>query len=74
MASVDDDINVGDVEFPPPLSPMDRTKRAATFYSTIVPIVANYFGLIGNLKVRELLGNDNLTEQDIEVRWAPVSQ
>jgi len=69
MASVDDDINVGDVEFPPSLSPMDRTKRAATFYSTIVPIVANYFGLIGNLKVRELLGNDNLTEQDIEKLW-----
>mmetsp|Transcript_28676 Transcript_28676/g.77648 ORF Transcript_28676/g.77648 Transcript_28676/m.77648 type:complete len:611 (-) Transcript_28676:3222-5054(-) len=64
-----DDINVDGVEFPPPLSPMDRTKRAATFYSTIIPIIANYVGLIGNLKVQELLGTDRFDEKEIERLW-----
>jgi hypothetical protein len=55
------------IEFPPPLSAIDRLKRAMTFYSTAVPIVANYYGLIGNLKLQELLGTQ-LTDDDIEVR------
>jgi hypothetical protein len=66
----DDDRNV-DVEFPPPLSSWDRTKRAATFYSTAIPIIANYYGLIGNLKIQELIGTENFSEEEIEVR-APM--
>ena len=62
-----DDSTTQDVEFPPPLSPWDRTKRAATFYSTVVPIIANYYGLIGNLKVQELLGTGRFSEEEIEV-------
>ena len=58
---------VEDIEFPPPLSSWDRTKRAATFYSTAIPIVANYYGLIGNLKIQELLGTERFTEEEIEV-------
>ena len=62
-----DDISVDGVEFPPPLSSWDRTKRAATFYSTAVPIIANYYGLIGNLKVQELMGTEKFSEEEIEV-------
>ena len=54
------------VEFPPPISSFDRFKRAATFWSTALPIVANYYGLMSNLKLMELLGNPP-TESDIEV-------
>jgi len=64
-----DENTIQDVEFPPPLSPWDRTKRAATFYSTAIPIVANYYGLIGNLKIKELLGTEKLSEAEIEKLW-----
>jgi hypothetical protein len=55
------------VEFPPPLSDIDRLKRAAKFWSTAIPIVANYYGLIGELKLQEIFG-DQATEEEIEVR------
>ena len=55
------------VEFPPPLSAFDRMQRAATFWSTAIPIVANYYGLIGNIKLQEVLGSQ-VAEDDIEVR------
>jgi hypothetical protein len=64
----DDDEIVGDIEFPPPLSSWDRTKRAATFYGTAIPIIANYYGLIGNLKLQEILGTERFSEEEIEVR------
>lgn len=64
--AMDNDNDVDNVEFPPPLSSLDRMKRAATFWSTAIPIVANYYGLIGNLKLKELLGNE-MTEADVEV-------
>ena len=60
----DEDLDV--VEFPPPLSPFDQFKRAASFWSTAVPIIANYYGLIGNVKLQELLGT-SLDEENVEV-------
>ena len=62
-ASIEESDNI---EFPPPLSAVDRLKRAATFYSTAIPIVANYYGLIGGIKLQELLGEAQ-TEEEIEV-------
>jgi hypothetical protein len=61
------DNTVESVEFPPPLSDIDRLKRAAKFWSTAIPIVANYYGLIGGLKLQEIFG-DQATEEEIEVR------
>lgn len=54
------------VEFPPPLSRVDRLTRAATFWSKAIPIVANYYGLIGNIKLQEIMG-ETLGNDDIEV-------
>jgi hypothetical protein len=65
-ASIDDNDDLEAVEFPPPLSALDRAKRAVTFWSTAIPIVANYYGLIGNIKLQELLGAE-VTEEDVEV-------
>lgn len=59
--------SVDSAEFPPPLTPFEKFQRAATFWSTAVPIVANYYGLIGNLRLQELLGTP-LKEEDVEVR------
>ena len=65
----DDNISANtSVEFPPPLSSFDRFKRAATFWSTCLPIVASYYGLIGQLKFQEIFG-DKLTEELIEKQW-----
>ena len=62
--SSDDDFE--SIEFPPPISPVDRFKRAATFWSTAVPIVANYYGIIGKSKLQELLGQ-KLSDEEMEV-------
>ena len=62
----DDDDDDESVTFPPPLSQLDRLKRAAVFWSKAVPIVANYYGLIGSLKLQEIMG-ETLDEETIEV-------
>jgi hypothetical protein len=54
------------VEFPPPLTPVDRFKRAATFWSTAIPIVANYYGIIGKIRMQELIGS-KMSDEEIEV-------
>jgi hypothetical protein len=64
LEATDDDID--SVEFPPPLSELGRFQRSALFWSKALPIVANYYGLIGSLKMQELLG-ENLAEETIEV-------
>jgi ABC1 atypical kinase-like domain len=65
-----DDEDDDDVEFPPPLSGYDRLKRAATFWSTALPIVASYYGLISQIKLRELLaGGEALPEEQVRALW-----
>lgn len=61
----DNDIKV---EFPPPLSTVDRIKRAATFWSTALPIVLSYYGLISKLKLQELL-QTSVSEQQVQQMW-----
>lgn len=56
------------VTFPPPLSTTQRLQRAATFWSTALPIVASYYGLISKLKLSELLGRP-FDDATIEALW-----
>ena len=56
------------VEFHPLLSTMDRLKRSIEFYLTAVPVIAKYYGLIGTLKLQELMGS-KLTEERILAMW-----
>jgi aarF domain-containing kinase len=58
----------GGIEFPPPLSSVDRLQRAVTFWSTAVPIVASYYGMIGNIKLQEILGKE-VTEDEVQKLW-----
>ena len=60
------------VEFPPPLSSVDRLKRAATFWSVAVPIVANYYGKFAEMKLREGLLGETMSDEEIEVRAVPL--
>ena len=65
------------VEFPPPLSSVDRLKRAATFWSVAVPIVANYYGKFAEMKLREGLLGETMSDEEIEVSreavWCTLS-
>lgn len=66
-----DSANDGDssvVEFPPPLTTFDRFRRAATFWSSALPIVAQYYGLISKIKLQEVMGQ-RLSEEQIEEMW-----
>ncbi|KAI2507987.1 ABC1 family-like protein [Fragilaria crotonensis] len=60
------------VEFPPPLSSVDRLKRAATFWSVAVPIVANYYGKFAEMKLREGLLGETMSDEEIESVWDPL--
>jgi hypothetical protein len=56
------------VQFPPPLGKMERLKRAATFWASTAPIVVDYVGLLGHLKVQELHGMA-LSDHQEEKLW-----
>jgi len=57
------------VEFPPPLSKVDRLRRATTFWSTALPIVLSYYGLISRLKLQQVLRGEKLSETEEEELW-----
>jgi hypothetical protein len=61
-------MSASEIEFPPPLTPLQRLQRATTFWGTALPIVANYYGLISRIKLYEILGR-NITEEQIEILW-----
>ncbi|CAB9507243.1 protein kinase UbiB [Seminavis robusta] len=56
-------------EFPSPLGPMDRFKRAGKFWATSVPIVADYYGLMSRIKLKETLTGHALEESEMERLW-----
>eukprot|EP01083_Nonionella_stella_P250857 866189_1 len=51
------------VDFPPPLSKIDRLKRAATFWSSALPIVLSYYSKSAELSFNEALTGETLTEE-----------
>lgn len=57
-----------DANFPPPLTRIDRLKRAATFWSTALPIVASYYGLDSKLKLQEFMGKTT-PDEEAERLW-----
>jgi len=57
------------VDFPPPLSNLDRVKRAATFWSSTVPIVASYYGKYAEMKVKEEVLGQKMSEEDLQLIW-----
>lgn len=56
-------------EFPPPLSKVDRLKRAAKFWSTAVPIIGSYYQKMAEMKLREGLLGQTLTEEEMDEIW-----
>ena len=69
-SSIESQQGVGEtVEFPPPLSKVDRLKRAATFWSNALPIVASYYSKTIELQFQELLTGNKLSEKDVQQIW-----
>ena len=56
------------VDFPPPLSTVDRLKRAAKFWSSALPIVLSYYSLYAEMRLRETLLGESMSEEETEVR------
>jgi len=66
--------NEGDeveVSFPPPLTRIQSTERAITFWSTALPIILSYYGKYSEIAIREkVLGKDKgFSDEDIQKIW-----
>ena len=57
------------ITFPPPLSKVDRLKRAAQFWSSALPIVASYYTKSSEVYVREVLLGETLPVEEKQVRF-----
>ena len=69
VAVDNDEDDKTEIEFPAPLSKADRLKRAATFWSTALPIVASYYGKTAEIQMRERLLGSCLSDEECEVIW-----
>ena len=57
------------VEFPPPLTEVERLQRAAKFWSSAIPIVLSYYSKDVELRVKEKFTGVSLTEAEEELVW-----
>ena len=62
------------VEFPPPLSSVDRLKRAGEFWSSAVPIVLSYYSKSAELQIKEAFSGEPLTKAEEEIIWNEQNQ
>lgn len=57
------------VEFPPPLTKVQRLERAAKFWSSAIPIVLSYYSKSAELMVKEAFTGVELTEDEEQIIW-----
>ncbi|KAL3801056.1 hypothetical protein HJC23_002349 [Cyclotella cryptica] len=57
------------VEFPPPLTTVERLQRAAKFWSSAIPIVLSYYSKSAELRVKEAFTGVALTDEEQELIW-----
>jgi len=69
-ASVEEDLPVDNtVDFPPPLTEVERLSRAAKFWGSALPIVLGYYSKDAELRVREAFTGNKLTKEEAEILW-----
>jgi len=67
--------NTNSVEFPPPLTPIQRTKRALEFYQRVLPVLGAYKAKEIELSLRrKTLGEDAVTEEEEEEVWRGLDE
>ncbi len=64
-----DDNTKATVEFPPPLTKVQRLERAAKFWSSAIPIVLSYYSKSAELLVKEAFTGVELTEDEEQSIW-----
>lgn len=64
-----DSASAPSIEFPPPLTKVQRLQRAAKFWSSAVPIVLSYYSKDAELRVKEAFTGTSLTPAEEEVVW-----
>ena len=57
------------IEFPPPLTKVQRLQRAAKFWSSAIPIVLSYYSKSAELRVKEAFTGIELTEDEEQLVW-----
>jgi aarF domain-containing kinase len=57
------------IDFPPPLTKVQRLQRAAKFWSSAIPIVLSYYSKSAELRVKESFTGVALTEEEQELIW-----
>eukprot|EP00985_Skeletonema_marinoi_P019386 scaffold11096_cov114-Skeletonema_marinoi.AAC.1 len=57
------------IEFPPPLTKVQRLERAAKFWSSAIPIVLSYYSKSAELLVKEAFTGVELTEDEEQSIW-----
>ncbi|CAB9498854.1 protein kinase UbiB [Seminavis robusta] len=61
------------IEFPPPLTPLQRTTRALEFYKRVLPVLAAYKAKEVELNLRKTLGDATPPEEEEEM-WKELDE
>ena len=74
-ASSDEDSSSNEIEFPPPLTPIQRTKRAIEFYKRVLPVLAAYKAKELELQFRrETLKDESISAEEEEQIWKDLDE
>ncbi|GMI07210.1 hypothetical protein TrVE_jg8381 [Triparma verrucosa] len=73
---INDDDDDDDIQFPQPLTPVDRALRASRFWSSAVPVIFNYYSTYTKLnllnRLNPLLNRPCLTDSECEIIWSDL--
>mmetsp|Transcript_2142 Transcript_2142/g.3190 ORF Transcript_2142/g.3190 Transcript_2142/m.3190 type:complete len:648 (-) Transcript_2142:111-2054(-) len=67
--------DLSNVEFPPPLTPTERTIRAVTFWSRAIPILARYKLLETKIDLQtQILGRECVSDEECELLYDEIHE
>ena len=69
MTTTTNDQPANDVDFPPPLTGIQRVQQAAQFWSSAIPIVLSYYSKDAELRVKEVFTGVPLTPDEEVLVW-----
>ena len=64
----------GGIEFPPPLTPLQRTTRAIEFYKRVLPVLAAYKAKELELAFRRNTLKETITDSEEEQIWKDIDE
>lgn len=73
-AGLDTDAVNSEIEFPPPLTPIQRTTRAIEFYKRVLPVLAAYKAKEFELRIRRETMREEIDEMAEERIWKDLDE